>query len=697
MFVKFKKTIAVILTVSLILLYTVPVAPVFAQTATDTPSPTPTPSPSDSPVPTPVSSPDTALLTTSPSPSPSSMPSPSPTEAVNASNSATVSNNISSTAISGDNTISATSSADIATSSASQNQGAGSAGGGSSVNTGNSISAVNTTNNVNSTSVNSTVVNQTINLFIAQNGNLNLNDPFTIVTDAVQSHPNDPVVNVSVTNVNNFAYLANDIISFANSGQNSVSGAGSSAVINTGNAYSLVSLLNQVNFTVVNSQIHVITINIFGKLNGNIVLPNINTSTNCTGCGVNLNTVNSANVSNNVNSTAISGQNSIVATESAGITTGVAKSVVSNINIVNSNYYGTNVRVLYINDFGSWDGNFIGWGNSNPRQGGASLVFYSLGPSNGIDGNGCQGCAVGEVNATSSATVLNNIVSLANSGGNNINGGGVISTGNSYSAVSLINFINSNFINSIGFFGFINIFGSWTGDIGGQSNFDALANKDNNQDNNANNQPQIASSSQNSNSVQENGGLLKVSQYNNTGSFVYPGDTVTFFAKTINPGTGKVYGVKLILYLMHNGKNAGGGVFSLGDIPAGKQINFNTGLVLSKNAQPGSYIARIFVFGKTGPNDTTVSATADSTFTIFGNTFINQNTEKPNKEVLGAHYPLTIKGSGKDDYGPLYALISVIVAYIALRGIRERDKFMTIFEKRITLEERMKALKIFLI
>ena len=693
MFIKFKKTIAVILTVSLILLYTVPVAPSFAQTATDTPSPTP----SDSPTPTPVPSSDTALLTTSPSPSPSSVPSPSPTEAVNASNSATVSNNISSTAISGDNTISATSSADIATSSASQDQGALPASGGSSVNTGNSVSAVNTTNNVNSNSVNSKVVNQTINLFIAQNGNLSLNDPFVIVTDAVQTHPNEPVVNVSVTNVNNFAYLANDIISYANSGQNSVSGAESSAVINTGNAYSLVSLLNQVNFTVVNSQVHVITINIFGKLNGNIVLPNINSSTSCTGCGVNLNTNNNANVSNNVDSTAISGQNSIVATESAGITTGVAKSVVSNINIVNSNYYGTNVRVLYINDFGNWNGNFVGWGSSGPREGGASLVFYSLGPNNGTGEDGCLNCAVGALNSTSSATVLNNITSLANSGGNNINGGGLILTGNSYSAVSVINFINSNFINSIGFFGFINIFGSWTGDIGGQSNFDALNTNNNNQDNNANNQPQIASSSQNSNSVQENGGLLSVSQYNNTGPFVYPGDTVTFFAKTKNPGTGKVYGAKLMLFLLYNGKNAGGGIFNIGDIPAEKQVNFNTGLVLSKHANPGKYIARVFVYGKTGPNDTVVSATADSNFTVFGGAIINRNIEKPNKEVLGTHYPLAVKGSDKNDYGPLYALISVIVAYIALRGIRERDKFMTIFEKRITLEERMKALRIFLI
>lgn len=541
------------------------------------------------------------------------------------------------------------------------------------------------------------MVNQTINLFIAQDGNINLNDPFTIVTAAVQSHPNDPVVNVSVTNVNNYAYLSNNIVSFANSGQNSIAGATTPAIINTGNAYSLVSLLNQANFTVVNSEIHVITINIFGKLNGNIVLPNVNTSTNCSGCGINLNTNNNANVSNNVDSTAISGQNSIAATGSANISTGVAKSVVSGINIVNSTYYGTNIRALYINDFGVWNGNFIGWGNSGPQQGGTSLVFLSLGQNNQAGGTGCPTCSGGDVNAINSATVINNILSFANSGGNSINGGGSIITGNAYSAVSLINFINSNFINSIGFFGFINIFGSWTGDIGGQSNFDALANTGNNQNNNANSLVQTTSSSQNTDSVQEQGGLLSVSQYNNTGPFVYPGDTVTFFAKTRNTGTGKVYGTKLILFLLYNGKNAGGGVFNLGDIPAGQQVNFNTGLVLSKHAQPGKYIARIFVYGKTGPNDTTVSAAADSNFTIFGSTVINQNIEKPSKEVLGAHYPFVVKGSGKDDYGPLYALITVIFTYIALRGIREKDKFMTIFEKRITLEERMKALKIFLI
>ena len=95
--------------------------------------------------------------------------------------------------------------------------------------------------------------------------------------------------------------------------------------------------------------------------------------------------------------------------------------------------------------------------------------------------------------------------------------------------------------------------------------------------------------------------------------------------------------------------------------------------------------------------DQTVSASANSFFTIFGSIFGGNNAPKNPKEVLGAHYPPTQKGANGNDYGPLYALVAVIIAYAVLRGIRERDKFMTIFEKRITLDERMKAFKMFLL
>ena len=717
--IKIKKITAIVLTVALMLLYTVPPARVFADdspTPTPTPTaavdnsaavtnssatnsntgnnsinPTPTPSaspdPSTSPSPTPTASPDLSVLS-----SPSPTPTPDPSSTVTATNDASVSNNISSGSISGENSITATGSGQIATDSASVNTGSSPQNStpNASINTGNATSVTTADNSVNSTSVNSKVVNQTINIFVAQNGDINLSDPFSIAASAVQSHPEDPIINVSAVTVNNFAYLANDLVSLANTGNNSVNGAPSSAVINTGNAYSIVSLVNKVNFTIVNSEIHVITINLFGKLNGNIILPDM-ASTNCAGCGVNLNVNNNASVNNNVSSTAISGQNNITssASGSASIDTGNAQSAVNNLNIVNTNLVGVDAKVLYITDYGNWNGNFIGWGNIDPKTGGASLVFYSLGPN----ANYCASCSA-NTNITNNAEVYNNIFSLANTGGNSINGNGSINTGNAYSAISLVNFINSNFINSIGFFGFLNIFGDWTGDIGGASEFAAR--------DTANTQTaSVVNTASVTSQTQEAGGMLSVSQTNNTGSFVKPGDTVTFFVNVKNVGTGTVYGSKLMLYLIRNGVSAGGAAYNLGDIPAGKGVKVTTGLVLAKNTPPGIYTARAFAIGNVGPNNATVTGTADSFFTVLGGTVVNNavlsaNTTNP-KEVLGAHYPLAIKDDKSNDYGPLYALVTVIMSYLILRGIREKDKVIVIFGKRVTLEERMRAFKLFLV
>lgn len=680
---RFKKQIAILLTVFMLffnmapgLSYAQVVTPTDSPTPTptDTSSPTPTPSPTDSPAPTP--SADTSLL-----------PSPTPASGSDPTNIGTADNVATSSANTGDNSLTATGSA--TTSSSNQTNQSSPTPNNSSINTGDAASVVNAQNSINSTAVNSNVVNQTINIYVTANGNLNLSDPFAVAASAIQANPNDPVINVSFTNINNYAYLSNTINSSANTGGNT---SNQSATINTGNAYSVVSLLNKVNFTVLNSQIHIVTINIFGTLNGNIILPDVNTSTNCSGCGINIAATNSGTLTNNVNSTANSGQNT--ATGSASIQTGNANSVTNILNILNTNAYGANAQVLFINVLGTWLGNFIGWGSLGPQQGGANLAFFNLDPGTGGT-TGCSSCS-GQPNIYNFASIVNNINSSANSGGNSLTGNGSITTGNAFSAVSLINFINSNFINSIGFFGFINIFGNWTGNIGGASEFAAL-NSNNNQDNGPS--PQVNSSANsNSNTPQEQGGQLAVTNSNNTGAFVYPGDTVTFFEKVSNTGTGKVYGVKLNLYLIYQGKIAGGTSFDLGDIQPGKATNLNAGFVLSKFAPPGPYIARAYVTGNVGPDSQTVSATADSFFTIFGSLFGGNSNNTPKiKTVLGAQYPSQTERAKSSDYGPLLALVSVIMAYIALRGIRERDKFMTIFEKRITLEERMKAFKMFLI
>ena len=608
-------------------------------------------------------------------------------------NNADVDNSISSVGNSGENEI-ATPSAETLTD-INDNSCSTPSGENASVNTGDAISEVAVDNNVNTNSINSEVVYNTINIFVDQNGNLNFSDPFTVAAAMIPEHPDDEVINVSFTNVNNYAYLSNNISSYANTGNNTINTTnyGDQAVINTGNAYSIVSLLNKVNFTIINSTIHIVSINIFGSLNGNIILPDFVQNASCATCGVTLAASNSATVVNNVDSEAISGQNSIYGNGS--INTGDAASLVNNLNIVNANFINTTVQGLFINLVGNWDGNFIGWNAFDPESGGATLMFYSAGPL--LSGTGaCPSCASGDVEIYNSAYVENNVTSLASSGGNTINGNGNINTGGAFSSISLINFINANFINSIGFFGFLNIFGDWTGDIGGKSNFDKLNQEE------PKVEPEIQTESQPSDPKQEEGGSLSITSANNVGAFVYPGDTVTFFIKVKNTGSGKVYGTKVRLSLVKDGIVTGEGLFNLGDIEGGKSLRLTTGLVLSSNATAGDYVAVAKVHGYVGPNNSLISAVSESTFKIFG-------TGSPTKAILTANTQnipavlgtrntdnATTKGMTRD-FVYLMLLVLVMSAYTGIRVARKREYVWDLLYKKATFKEKLNTLRMFLL
>ena len=610
-------------------------------------------------------------------------------------NNADIDNSISSVGNSGENEI-ATPSADTLTDT-NDNSCSAPSGENASVNTGNAVSEVAVDNSVNTNSINSEVVYNTINIFVDQNGNLNLSDPFTVAAAMIPEHPDDEVINVSFTNVNNYAYLSNNISSYANTGNNTINTTnyGDQAVINTGNAYSIVSLLNKVNFTIINSTIHIVSINIFGSLNGNIILPDFAlANASCATCGVTLAASNSATVVNNVDSEAISGQNTIYGNGS--INTGDAASLVNNLNIVNANFVNTTVQGLFINLVGNWDGNFIGWNAFDPESGGATLMFYLAGPL--LSGTGaCPTCAVGDVSIYNSAYVENNVTSLANSGGNTVNGNGSINSGSAFSSISLINFINANFINSIGFFGFLNIFGDWTGDIGGKSNFDKLNQEE------PKVEPEIQTESQPSDPKQEEGGQLSITSANNVGAFVYPGDTVTFFIKVKNTGSGKVYGTKVKLSLVKDGIVTGEGLFNLGDIEGGKSLRLITGLVLSSNAKPGDYIAVAKAQGNVGPDNSLVSASSESTFKIFGKgspsqAILTANTQNLPPAVLGTKSTdrLGTQGMTRD---MLYLMLLVLVMsiYTGIRVARKREYVWDLLYKKSTLKEKLHTLRMFLL
>ena len=604
-------------------------------------------------------------------------PSQDPGGGIQASNSADVQNNINSDANTGENSVTlqpqassiSTDSGQIdpeATPSAVSSPSAQTADNSdlSQVSTGDSVSVSNVENSVNSSSVNSNVLYQTVNIFENGQGDIDLSSPFAIVNDIITKDKNEnPVINVSVVSSDNYVYLTNEVVSVSNTGENSINGEGD-AVINTGNAYSIVSLLNKVNFTVVDSTLHIITINIFGNLRGNIILPDVSSFTACNGCGVSVETSNSADIENNVDSVANSGQNDITASGSAQIDTGQAQSLVGVLNVVNSNYINTGAYGLYIVTYGNWDGSFIGWGDI-PAQSGTMLSIYGMGGANNT--SFCSACA-SDVDVNNQAFISNLISSVANTGRNSANGNSaVISTGNAYSSVSVINLINSNFINSFGFFGFVNIFGSLTGDIGGQSNFP--------KPDESNNQQGSGSSSSGGDQTD---GYIEVTQTNNVGNYVLPGDTVTFFIKVQNPSNGNVHDTKLHLSLIKDGVNMGGAYFDIGNISPGKEVRVTTGFVLSNLAEGGTYTARAYAEGITGEDSNHVSASSDSLFDIFGKVAQSvvgraEAAGPAGGSVLGANNLITNEPQAKD-YTALklmFLSLMLLLLYAAMRKLRQ--------------------------
>lgn len=632
-----------------------------------------------------------------PSPDPTPTPSPSPETEVEIDNQAEVTNEVDSTAISGENTIEEPSPSPLALPEGTvgeegteQTEEVCETECGTTdesdevvetttdefpspspavVDTGDAVSVVEVENSVNSTEANSQILFQTLNIFVS--GDIDLTTvPLAIAEAVFSQNNNDLVINVSVIDSENFAYLSNEIVSLANTGGNTIEG-GQEAIISTGDACSIVSLLNEVNTTIVNSTIHIVTINIFGDVQGNVLLPEFSSEEGC--CGEVVHLDNKATVENDVGSTAISGQNSITtaSTEDASINTGSANSAVNLVNVVNTNLIGVVFYQLFINVFGEWSGDFLGWDDFGFIDGGDSLALSSVEPG----GNGDYPTCFDYVSVGNEAQVVNNVSSTANTGGNSINGdGGTINTSNAYSSVSLVNFVNSTIINSLGFFGFINIFGFLDGDIGGASLFATSSEP-------AEPEPEVEvenTSNQDSGpSVQEEGGQLEVYQENNVGTHVLPGDTITFFVTIKNPGTGRVYDPELNISFIKDGVDMGGAIFDLDNIEAGKGVKMTTGLVLSQEAEPGDYIATAVATGHVGPDNNLISAYTDKLFRIAGSLLplVSGVTEEAQAaesggEILGA---MTDKGLTITQKLWLLLLVS-LVAYLAMKATRERRK-----------------------
>lgn len=307
-------------------------------------------------------------------------------------------------------------------------------------------------------------------------------------------------------NAQNGGNIVNNVNLNAQSGDASADSNTSAGNVTSGDASAEVNIINLINSFINSGSSFFGVLNIFGNLNGDILFPNgfLNGalasgagastagvadtgagSTNTAGVSndgtmdVN-NTVENA-VANNVTTTAASGEAGAQDNSAVGnVSSGLASTTQSLFNLANTSIFGDNAVLVIVNVAGHWIGKIM----DLPGSGGASTSGLltdnaSVTPDSADvsdTGAGSDNAANvsndanANINQSSIGTITNNVNVNAQSGSANADdntGVGNVTSGNASATSSVANIFNS-VLNVKHWFGVlvINVFGSWTGDVG---------------------------------------------------------------------------------------------------------------------------------------------------------------------------------------------------------------------------------------
>jgi len=178
---------------------------------------------------------------------------------------------------------------------------------------------------------------------------------------------------------------------------------------------------------------------------------------------------NIASVTNTLNLSAVSGQNTGVGGE-ASVDTGDASVTANLFNLINTNLVGNNYWFGVFNIFGEQNGDIILPYELQFLLSGSEGSMDQVSAVNDDTGEGSQNQALASnsltttVNNTNGADVENTVNVLADSGSNTAVGkSGEITTGNAVAKVDIRNFVNTNIFGNRFVFLLINVFGEWKG------------------------------------------------------------------------------------------------------------------------------------------------------------------------------------------------------------------------------------------
>jgi len=258
----------------------------------------------------------------------------------------------------------------------------------------------------------------------------------------------------------NKAKVKNNVETTANTGDNEIKGEENSS-IETGDATAISNTVNVINSNIIGENWLIAMINIYGEWRGDLIVPGkdlLTLSSTEEYDLIDITNENKAEVENNIETTANTGENVIKGGDESNIATGDAYADSQTLNYVNQNIIESNWFFLMINNMGHWTGQVF---NPDDESGSPSFSYDF-----GIIENGKEIIKALIVHNTNEAKVTNNITTTANTGDNKIKKGSEaeIKTGDASAVSRVVNFINTNIIGSNWLIAIVNIMGKWEGD-----------------------------------------------------------------------------------------------------------------------------------------------------------------------------------------------------------------------------------------
>ncbi len=348
----------------------------------------------------------------------------------------------------------------------------GSGGGGGVIVSGDAAAAVNLVNVVNTTIIGSEGLMQFLNIFAPLFGTVDTREWGVPNGEAGCIGCADPLS----VNTANSASLFNNLGVSGETGENTVAigDLNADGGIFTGMANAAANVLNIVNTNLVGSNYLLLVMNNFNSWGGDLVLPGKDFFTTIresvlSGTTMNVQNQNAADVENNLNVQAGTGENAVEGTDGT-IMTGDANAAANAVTVANQNMIGNAPVFILIRYFGTWTGNIF-----SPPEGitwketPGGIMLYDTNAESIFSGADGAACCDGDLSVENQneATIRNNVNVIALTGANKITGGtgGVIQTGNANAAANVVNIVNTNIVGRNWVLAIINIFGNWTGNL----------------------------------------------------------------------------------------------------------------------------------------------------------------------------------------------------------------------------------------